>query len=64
MLTQAFMLERTMPKTKRDGTTKKPARKRSKNNTRSPQTNEPYEQSLKRPIGQHGAVGRPPLIKK
>jgi len=29
-----------------------------------PQTNEPFEQEADRPIGQHGAAGRPPLMKK
>ncbi|HET9296097.1 MAG TPA: hypothetical protein VFP18_04345 [Candidatus Binatia bacterium] len=53
-----------MAKTKKDGTKKAPARKRSRSNTRPAQTNEPFEQNAKRPIGQHGASGRPPLMKK
>jgi hypothetical protein len=53
-----------MTKTKKDGTKKASARKRSKSNTRPAQTNEPFEQNAKRPIGQHGASGRPPLMKK
>jgi hypothetical protein len=48
-------------KAKRKNTTKK----RRKNKYIPPsQTNEPFEQEADRPIGQHGAAGRPPLMKK
>jgi len=40
-------------------------RKGERNNYIPPsQTNEPFEQEADRPIGQHGAAGRPPLMKK
>jgi hypothetical protein len=53
-------------KPKRKNTTKKnPSAKRRKNKYIPPsQTNEPFEQEADRPIGQHGAAGRPPLMKK
>jgi 3'-phosphoadenosine 5'-phosphosulfate (PAPS) 3'-phosphatase len=44
---------------------KNPSAKRRKNKYIPPsQTNEPFEQEADRPIGQHGAAGRPPLMKK
>jgi hypothetical protein len=46
-------------------TKKNPSAKRRKNKYIPPsQTNEPFEQEADRPIGQHGAAGRPPLMKK
>lgn len=53
-------------KAKRKNTTKKnPSAKKRKNKYIPPsQTNEPFEQEADRPIGQHGAAGRPPLMKK
>jgi hypothetical protein len=44
---------------------KNPSAKRRKNKYIPPsQTNEPFEQEADRPIDQHGAAGRPPLMKK
>ena len=63
-ITTCTEVAKAMAKTKKDGNKKAPARKRSKSNPRSGQTNEPFEQNAKRPIGQHGASGRPPLMKK
>jgi hypothetical protein len=53
-------------KAQRKNTTKKnPSAKRRKNKYIPPsQTHEPFEQQADRPIGQHGAAGRPPLMKK
>jgi hypothetical protein len=53
-------------KAKRKNKTKKnPSTKRRKNKSIPPsQTNEPFEQEADRSIGQHGAAGRPPLMKK
>jgi len=53
-------------KAKRKNTTKKnSSAKRRKNKYIPPsQTNEPFEQEADRPIGQHGAAGRPPLMNK
>lgn len=48
----------------RKGKKSSPSPKRRKNRKTPPsQINEPFEES-KRPIGQHGSTGRPPLMKK
>jgi hypothetical protein len=44
---------------------KRPHRRKADNSTQSiSQTNQPYEQDVKRRIGQFSGVGEPPLIKK
>jgi len=43
----------------------KKSRSHSKETSRAPtQTNQPYEQDVKRRIGQFGGAGEPPLMKK
>ncbi len=50
----------------RKGKRKTPSTVKRRKNKKTPpsQINEPFEQESKRPIGQHGATGRPPLMKK
>lgn len=45
---------------------RKKSKGRKQNGQRKPpaQTNEPFEQEAKRPIGQHSGTGTPPLMKK
>jgi hypothetical protein len=45
---------------------RKKAKGRKQNAQSKPpaQTNEPFEQEAKRPIGQHSGTGTPPLMKK
>jgi hypothetical protein len=55
-----------MTKAKRKSKTKQAAAREQKKNKMpsSTQTNEPFEQDVKGRIGQYGATGRPPLMKK
>jgi len=49
------------------GETKKPhshGKKAMVDSRALPQTNQPYEQDIKRRIGQFGGAGEPPLMKK
>jgi hypothetical protein len=54
-----------MAKSKKSGKRGQPKkRKRGKSEIPSGQTNQPFEQDIKRRIGEYGGEGEPPLMKK
>jgi len=49
---------------KRSQTKKKTSKRKKNRDIAAPQTQQPFEQDVKRRIGQYGGAGEPPLMKK